>query len=340
MLEESMYKHDWKSIDLLIDAIFERQYYTNHGPELKLLEKELECYYPENEVLGLASYDIAFLISLVGLNASQRVVVPSLIEKSIFQALTFMKEELEVVSVDPLTGILDLESFEDNNAKNISTIIISNLFGNTIDYQDLYNQANKQNASVIILSRDGFGAPTSFKWKSDVTIIEIFDFSKSSMINGDVGAGLRTNNRVLAEKLRNIRSSYGARSKMKIPFTGNGRMSEIQAGLIRVSLSNLQERVTQNKNTFDKFLELLKKTEHCKVIQTNQRITTKPYYSKMILNIGKQNQINSQNLYSQLGFLKVPLKKAFEYDITILNQEENAIKFMNSTLVLPVYSIL
>ena len=45
------------------------------------------------------------------------------------------------------------------------------------------------------------------------------------------GACVCTDDDDLADRLRNIRSSYGAVRRVDVPLTGNGRMSEAQAAL-------------------------------------------------------------------------------------------------------------
>ena len=52
-------------------------------------------------------------------------------------------------------------------------------------------------------------------------------------------AVILTANDALAEKYRNIRSSYGARQSVEVRATANGRVSEFQAGMALLSLKNL-----------------------------------------------------------------------------------------------------
>ncbi len=64
-------------------------------------------------------------------------------------------------------------------------------------------------------------------------IIERLDEAFSGDIySTDHGAIVLTDNEQIANKIRNIRSSYGAPVKVNVPITGNGRMSEAQAVLI------------------------------------------------------------------------------------------------------------
>ena len=324
----------WSKIDELVDAIFERQYYTNHGPELIELEKELESFYPESEFLGMANYDIALLISLISLAPSRLIGIPSIIENSVLQALKFLNLELEVIPVNPKTGVLSLYNYDTSNTKKLSTLIVSNLFGNTIDYQELHDFVNNKDISVIILSKDGFGNKYGLEWGPDLNIIEIFDFSKTSMINGTVGAGLRTVNKTLSEKIRNIRSSYGTRKKMSIPFTGNGRMSEIQAGLIRTSLSLFKHQNVQIKNNYEFCTSLLDKLKSCQVIKTNHKFATTTNYFKLIINLEESCRIKMKPFNQNKRSSDCIIKSAVDLEVTILNDEINAKTFLERTIVI------
>jgi dTDP-4-amino-4,6-dideoxygalactose transaminase len=76
-------------------------------------------------------------------------------------------------------------------------------------------------------------------------MVELFSFEQSQLVNGGEGACVVTNDEELAAKIRNIRSSYGAGRLVEIPFTGNGRMSEFQAGMAILSLERLDNYKNQ-----------------------------------------------------------------------------------------------
>lgn len=330
---------DWQQVEQLIDDIFERQYYTNHGPELRDLETELEKQYPGDEVLGMANFDIAFLISLISIGTKNDIILPSLIQKSIYQSLTFLNRKLFVVPVDQKNGIIDLETNLSLNLKNDvpNVLVVNNTLGNTPDWQLLLSYAIRHNAVVILLSKNGFGRPSNFDWPNNVLLLEIFDFGEESKINAQVGAAVRSNDKFIAEKLRNIRSSYGAREKLSIPFTGNGRMSEIQAGLVSCALKVHLTQKNELFRTFEIAFEVLSSIDNLNIFK-NTNETTISFNDKIILNTTNNFCYDLEFLNQNLQFLNDKIKTPSDFELIVLNNNHEAQKFIDNSLVIPLHS--
>ena len=296
-------------VDQLVDSIFKRKYYTNHGPELIQLESELEILYPGHNVLGLANFDIAFLISILALGAGNIVMVPTLIEQSIYQALVFLKRKLEYVPINSQNGLINLaEDSEYNKAeKGTKVLVVNNTFGNTPNIIELYSFAKKNNASVVMLSKDGFGIPQNYFWPNDVLLIELFDFSRGSLINAEIGAAVKCNDKLIAEKIRNIRSSYGAREKLLIPFTGNGRMSEFQAALIRNEMKNMSINKGNQYETYKNIRTVIEGVPGVQVVKTDD-LTTTPFFNKVVVKTTDLKKIDFSGLNEELTLLKLGAK--------------------------------
>ena len=325
MKKKQIYIHDYSKVEYLIDDIFNRQYYTNHGPLGVKLENSLESFYSKNDsILAMANFDISLLISLLSLNLdhSKKVLLPSLVDKSIINCLRFMKLNYEIEEVNTETGLLN---FSKNKYENISLLLVFNSLGLSKPKSEVFKIAKKSNVPVIFISKHSFGVFEEFIENDLPTFIEIFDFSSLSILNGGVVAGVRTNDKGLAEKLRNIRSSYGARKKVEIPFTGNGRMSEVQSGLILLSLENLEETIWKNKVIYKKKLNLCKDGF---TIINFESLNLKTNYSLTIVKV-KKNTNNNMN------FINDQLFRPIDFGLIALNT--NAQNFLNSTLVSPSF---
>lgn len=253
-----------KKIDHLIDLIFEREYYTNHGPELKKLESNLEELNPGFEFLGLANFSIAFMISLLAMHRKGKVLIPSILDSEIIQALKFKNLDYRVCNVDYKYGLIDIKR---NDLSGIRTIVINNTLGASHKLEKIIKAINNKEINLIIINKCGFIQNPKIKSDNKTVICEIFDFNFSTFNNESYGSIVAINNKQISEKIRNIRSSYGARKKIKIPYTGNGRMSEMQAGLINISLLQYQDkcRKIQKKHKF--FIDLLKRIKNVEIIE-------------------------------------------------------------------------
>jgi dTDP-4-amino-4,6-dideoxygalactose transaminase len=144
------------------------------------------------------------------------------------------------VHVKPDTLLIDAELISKVQRPDSKLIIAVNLFGQTCDVNLLETLSRQYDSRLIFISDLLFGEKFQKKLFGNFGDLEIFSFHESMLISGGDGACVCTNNDLTAAKLRNIRSSYGSGPAVPIPYTGNGRMSEIQAGLILNSLSNLK----------------------------------------------------------------------------------------------------
>lgn len=286
-------KQNWEQVNQLVDAIFNRQYYTNHGPELKNLELELENKFGGDAVLGMSNTDIALLIGLVAMNVKKQVIVPSVVPSFVLQALQLLNIKPQFAPVSSTTGIIDLDKIQQSNIDDSTAIVIINLWSMTIDYEKLEKTAASLQIPLIILSLDSFGQNLFKANRSN--FIEIFTFHESTFINGTDGACVRTNDKILAEKIRNIRSSYGAREKVKIPFTGNGRMSEIQAGLARISIAGMEETRKKNRTIYNYFLQKISSINNCELLNPYD-YNLNPNYSKIIIKLKNGYKLNTAKI--------------------------------------------
>ena len=222
----------------LIDLIFERQYYTNHGPELQELEKNLETSSINYNFLGLSNYTISFLIAILAINKGGKILIPSILDAEIKQAVDFKKLNYRICDVDSKYGLININY---DQLEGIETIIINNTLGFSLNLKEIVKKISSK-VNLIILSKYSFGVNTKSLLNSNILICEIFDCKFYENDDQSYGSIIRINNSEIAERIRNIRSSYGSREKVNIPYTGNGRMSEIQAGLINIALIDFNNK--------------------------------------------------------------------------------------------------
>jgi dTDP-4-amino-4,6-dideoxygalactose transaminase len=310
-----------KEIDELIDIIFEREYYTNHGPELQKLERNLESYYTHDNVLGLSNYTIAFLIAILATNKKGKIMIPSILDASIKQAIDFKNLDYTTSSVDSSYGLINLKS---NDLQNIGTIIINNTLGFSVDIDSIIKKIQNRNINLVILSKYGFGRILKRNVDYGILVCEIFDFNFSTYNQKSYGSIIRINDSEIAEKIRNIRSSYGSREKVEIPYTGNGRMSEMQAGLINISLFDFDEKIEQNKVLYKSFANYFNLNDNIEIIRYKKNGLTIPYYNKIIVKISKK-AIKFKNI---LVKYKVYIKPLSSLDLVVDHSDTNAKEFL------------
>lgn len=224
------------AIRTMIDGIWNRKYYTNQGPLANELELKIQQSLGVSHAIVMTNCDIGLLITLLALGEKNSALTPNYHPYYLRNALSRMNisaldYEQDVfggnkISLDPL--------FSQKN----QVVFGFHALGKSADITSLVKYCTLNQFDLVLLSDNLFESFQS-QSESKFKMVELFSFEQSQLVNGGEGACVVTNDEELAAKIRNIRSSYGAGRPVEIPFTGNGRMSEFQAGMALLSLKEL-----------------------------------------------------------------------------------------------------
>lgn len=272
----------WESIEKLIDGIYDREYYTNHGPLVIKLENQLKELCEVKNAICMTNVDIALMISLLALDLEGEVIIPAYSSVYIAQACKMLGLKVVYCDIEVDSPNIDINELKKCITKNTCCIIAVNNWGQSSDILALKYIADSNKLKLIFDSTDCFRQSYINKPKGGNGDLELFSFSEENLINGGEGACVTTNNNKLAVRIRNIRSSYGAGEKVNIPYTGNGRMSEIQAGLILISIDNMEANIEKNIKIFRMYNNYFKDSDNYRLFHPssdNQELN----YSRIVL---------------------------------------------------------
>jgi dTDP-4-amino-4,6-dideoxygalactose transaminase len=243
-MEQTMKYHypEISSIRTMIDGIWKRKYYTNQGPLANELELKIQQSLGVNHAIAMANCDIGLLIALLALGEKSLALIPN-------YHPYYLKNALIRMNIPALDHAQDIFGVEKNLPAGISVqknqvVFGFHALGKVTDVTSLVNYCATNHSDLVLVSDnlyESFQSQAECKCK----MVELFSFEQSQLVNGGEGACVVTNDKELAAKMRNIRSSYGAGQPVEIPFTGNGRMSEFQAGMALLSLKGLDNYKNQ-----------------------------------------------------------------------------------------------
>ncbi len=248
----------WERFEKSFKGIFERQYYTNHGPLLTELELKLEKFLGVKNVLCMTNATIALMITAKALDLRGKVITPAFSFIATAQSLSWAGLTPAFCDIDLKTHHMDINSIEKLIDSDVSAILAVNLWGGSGDTESLQKLADKKNIKLYFDSAQGFGCERNGINLANFGEASVFSFHATKILNSAEGGCVCTNNDELAEKIRNIRSSYGTRKTVDIPFTGNGRMSEAQAAMALLSLEDYSKNQQRNKQFYELYKQQLK----------------------------------------------------------------------------------
>jgi dTDP-4-amino-4,6-dideoxygalactose transaminase len=213
---------EWERIEKSFRAIFDRQWYTNHGPLTQELEQKLGHFFGVRHALCMTNATIGLLITAAAMEVKGKVLTPAYTFVATGQSLLWAGLVPVFCDVDPdtLTSRCSIPLFFD--------------------------------------AAQAFGSEYHGRKVGQFGDAEVFSFHATKVFNSMEGGCVCTNDDTLAARIRNIRSSYGAGPPVNVPQTGNGRFSEAQAAMALLSLEDFPKNLARNRRFSALYRENLK----------------------------------------------------------------------------------
>jgi dTDP-4-amino-4,6-dideoxygalactose transaminase len=330
-----------KEIDAAVLSTLESGHFIL-GPAVTKFEESIASYLGVDFGIGLASGTDALVLALRALNigAGDEVIIP---------AYTFFATAGTVISVGakPVFVDIDLQSYQIDVAKieeaitsNTKAIIPVHLYGHPAEMNPILRIAREYGLKVIEDNAQGFGAEYLGNKTGSLGDIGCLSFFPTKNLGafGDAGMVV-TNDAVLAERMRMLRT-HGWKKKYYSEEVGyNSRLDALQAAILQAKLpyvDSWNEKRREISKRYSEQLALLgvvvpveyewaKHVYHLYIIRSAKRNELQAFL--------KQKGIASDVYYPLPPHLSVPCRK-FGYKDGDFSYAELA---SHETLALPLY---
>ena len=226
----------------VLRTICANRYFTNHGPLAQEFESALQSYLGIGHLIAVGNGSLALLIALTALEIRGKVIVPAYRAETALRAAEWLKIPVSVCDVDLESHQVSLGSLA-SNLSGADAAILVETWGNRCD-ERIVNFLVSQDVKVIILAFDSFSSKANERYVLDApNVVTVFSFGPEQILSTMQGGGIALSDARLANKCRNIRSSYGAGQTQPVTATCNGRFSEFQAGFGLISLAQVEQRI-------------------------------------------------------------------------------------------------
>ncbi|MCF0221877.1 MAG: DegT/DnrJ/EryC1/StrS family aminotransferase [Fibrobacter sp.] len=240
------------------------------GEQVANLEKELSQYIHSHsrnakmvQTVTCASGTDALTIALMslGIEKGDEVIVPDFTFIAPAECVCFLGGTPKFADIDMETLQISAESVAQQITGKTKGIIAVNLFGQCAPFEKLRKIAEKHNLWIIEDSAQAFGATQGGQAACTFGDISITSFYPTKPLGcyGDGGA-LFTANDSLADRIRMI-ANHGSRGHYQHEIIGvNSRLDALQAGVLRVKLSHLDEELKIRQENAHKYNVFFRKT--------------------------------------------------------------------------------
>lgn len=241
-----------------VKEIFERQWLTNNGPLVQLLEQELKKYLGIENLLYLSNGTIALQLAIKALELKGEIITTPFSYVATTSSIVWEGCTPVFVDIDEQSLNIDPNKIEAAITEKTSAILATHCFGNACDIDAIDAIAKKHQLKVIYDAAHCFG--TRYKGKS---IFEFGDISTTSLhatklMHSTEGGLVFSKNKDLIHRMDYMRN-FGHDGPEKFNGVGiNGKNSEFHAAMGLCVLDDIVDILEKRKKQSDIYASLLK----------------------------------------------------------------------------------
>mgnify|MGYP006314498195 CR=1 FL=1 len=307
------------------------------GPEVKAFEEEFAQYTGAKHCVGLASgLDALWLaFKVLGIGKGDEVIVQANTYIASVMGVTINDATPVFIEPDEYYNI-DTEQLEALITPKTKAILVVHLYGQASNMQKIVELGKKYNLRLVEDCAQSHGACYDGQMTGTFGDIGCFSFYPSKNLGafGDAGA-IVTDDEEIAKAMRVYRN-YGSEKRYYNMVVGaNSRLDELQAGLLRVKLSHLNELTEERGQLAETYLKNIKNE---KIILPKVREKCSHVWHQFVIRCEKRDELiqyleekgigtiihypippHLSEAYKYLGFQKGDYPKTEEYADTILS---------------------
>jgi dTDP-3-amino-3,4,6-trideoxy-alpha-D-glucose transaminase len=230
------------------------------GSEVELFEREYALYCGQGAAVGVGNGLEALELTLeaLGIGRGDEVLVSAHTSIATWLAITHAGAEPVPIEPDEQTMVIDPLRVEESIGPRTAAILPVHLYGMPVDMDALAPPARKHGLALIEDASQAHGARLRGRplgSLSDAAAYSLYP-TKNLGALGDAGIVV-SDDSALLERVRAL-ANYGERRRHQSEVRGhNSRLDEIQAALLRVKLTRLEDWNERRRARASQYLELL-----------------------------------------------------------------------------------
>ncbi|KMQ65576.1 Pleiotropic regulatory protein [Chryseobacterium angstadtii] len=322
-----------------------------NGPAVKEFQQDFEKYLNVKHVIPCANGTDALQIAMMALDLKpgDEVICPAFTYVATAEVIGLLGLVPVMVDVNEDTFDIQLDNLEQYLTPNTKAIVPVHLYGQSADMEKILEFAEKHNLFVIEDNAQAIGSDYTFSdgtVKKTGTIGHIgctsFFPSKNLGCYGDGGA-LMTNDDEIALKIRMI-ANHGQEKKYHHKVLGcNSRLDTIQAAVLKVKLTRLDEYSAARNKMADYYDEHLAGISEITVPERAKNSTHVFHQYTLKVKNGKRNELQKylaeKNIPSMV-YYPLPLYKQEAFQQYVENGFSLPVteKLCSEVISLPVHT--
>jgi dTDP-4-amino-4,6-dideoxygalactose transaminase len=214
------------------------------GPNVNAFEQEIAAYLGVKHAVGVNSGTDALVISLraLGIGPGDEVITTPFTYFATAESISNVGATPVFVDIDPVTFCIDPELITPAITERTRAILPVHLYGHPADMGRITEIAKAHDLKIVEDCAQAMGAEYKGRKVGTFGQANAFSFFPSKNLGAFGDAGLVTTDHDAAADLARMLRSHGSKRKYENEILGfNSRLDELQAAILRVRLTRLEE---------------------------------------------------------------------------------------------------
>jgi dTDP-4-amino-4,6-dideoxygalactose transaminase len=243
-------------------AIFERRFYTNHGPLVAEFERRLADRLGVAHVICMTNGTVALMVGAAAAGLTGDVITPAFTFPATVQALSFAGLNPVLADVSPewhsMTPDTARAAMADPSAP-VAAIAPVRMWGRSTieDDEGFAALANELDAALMFDAAHALGAGEGNRLAGGGGLFEVFSFHATKVLNCAEGGCLTTNDDAFAAAARTAANFHDRPDDVDVRLRINAKMSEAQAAMGLLGLDTLDAVLDANAQRYAHYRDRL-----------------------------------------------------------------------------------
>ena len=230
-----------------VDEIFSRNYLTNNGPLLQLLEKRLAVFLGVEHVLLVANGTLALNVAYAALNIQGKVLTTPFSFAATASSLCWQGIAPSFVDIDPATLNIDINAVSVESAESASAILPVHVFGNPCQVDKISAFAKQYDLKVIYDAAHAFASELDGQSLLNYGDAATLSLHATKLFHCVEGGAIIFKDKAIYEKAKQL-INFGFDKKHYPQYVGiNAKMSEFHAAMGLAVLDDIEHITSQRK---------------------------------------------------------------------------------------------
>jgi dTDP-4-amino-4,6-dideoxygalactose transaminase len=286
------------------------------GPEVKRFEENFANFIGTKFCIGLNSGldALIFALKALGIGSGDEVIVPANTYIATVIAISEVGARPVLVEPDEFYNI-NPDLIEVSITNKTKAIMVVHLYGQSARMREIKSICNKHSLFLVEDCAQSHGSKSNDIMTGTWGDVSCFSFYPTKNLGafGDGGACL-TNNTQLANQIRLLRN-YGSKVKYHNEIIGmNSRLDELQAAVLNVKLSHLEEILKHRSRIANHYLGMIINPKvYLPIVHENSSHVWHLFVLRVEDRDGFQKYLNSNGIETVIHYPIPPhLSKAYE----------------------------